>query len=84
MVAAFSVLELNSAFAHSGFRNQEANFLAIFRAVFLIAVSLLDTECKENGCTNQQPPQRVGAVPDPIWVGSKWPLAFPKVPVTPL
>ena len=23
-------------------------------------------------CTNQQPPQRGGAVPDPVWVGSKW------------
>ena len=33
-------------------------------------------------CTNQQPPQRGGAVPDPVWVGSKWLLAFPKVPVT--
>ena len=32
--------------------------------------------------TNQQPPQRGGAVPDPVWVGSKWLLAFPKVPVT--
>ena len=34
-------------------------------------------------CTNQQPSQRGGAVPDPVWVGSKWPLAFPRVPVTP-
>ena len=34
-------------------------------------------------CTNQQPPQRGGAVPDPVWVGSKWLLAFPWVPVTP-
>ena len=34
-------------------------------------------------CTNQQPPQRGGAVPDPVWVGSKWLLAFPRVPVTP-
>ena len=34
-------------------------------------------------CTNQQPPQRGGVVPDPVWVGSKWLLAFPKVPVTP-
>ena len=23
-------------------------------------------------CTNQQPPQRGGAVPGPVWVGSKW------------
>ena len=23
-------------------------------------------------CTNQQPPQRGGAVPDPVWVESKW------------
>ena len=34
-------------------------------------------------CTNQQPPQRGGAIPDPVWVGSKWLLAFPRVPVTP-
>ena len=34
-------------------------------------------------CTNQQPPQRGGAVPDPVWVGSKWLLGFPRVPVTP-
>ena len=32
---------------------------------------------------SQQPPQRGGAVPDPVWVGSKWLLAFPRVPVTP-
>ena len=32
-------------------------------------------------CTNQQPPQRGGAVPGPIWVGSKWLLAFPRIPV---
>ena len=35
------------------------------------------------GCTNQQPPQRGGAVPDPVWVGSKWLLDFPRVSVTP-
>ena len=34
-------------------------------------------------CSNQQLPQRGGAVPDPVWVGSKWLLAFPRVPVTP-
>ena len=34
-------------------------------------------------CTNQQPPQRGGAVPSPVWVGSKWLLAFPRVPVIP-
>ena len=34
-------------------------------------------------CTNQQPPEHGGAVPDPVWVGSKWLLAFPRVPVTP-
>ena len=27
-------------------------------------------------CTSQQPPQRGGAIPDPVWVGSKWLLAF--------
>ena len=31
----------------------------------------------------QQPPQRDGVVPDPVWVGSKWLLDFPRVPVTP-
>ena len=34
-------------------------------------------------CTNQQPPQRGGAVPNRVWVGLKWLLAFPRVPVTP-
>ena len=34
-------------------------------------------------CTNQQPPQRGGAVLEPVWVGSKWLLAFPRVPVSP-
>ena len=32
--------------------------------------------------TNQQPPQRGGAIPDPVWVGSKWLLAFPRAPVS--
>ena len=26
----------------------------------------------EHHCTSQQPLQRGGAVPDPVWVGSKW------------
>ena len=34
--------------------------------------------------TNQQLHQCGGAVPDSIWVGSKWLLAFPRVPVTPV
>ena len=34
-------------------------------------------------CTNQQPPQRGGAVPGPVWVGSKWLLAFLRVSVFP-
>ena len=34
-------------------------------------------------CTNQQPPRRGGGVPNRVWVGSKWLLAFPRVPVTP-
>ena len=29
-------------------------------------------------CTDQQPPQHGGAVPGPVWVGSKWLLAFPR------
>ena len=33
--------------------------------------------------TNQQSPQRGGAVPNPVWVGSKWLLVFPKIPATP-
>ena len=37
---------------------------------------------KRNFCTNQQPPQRGGAVPDPVWFGSKYLLAFLRVPVT--
>ena len=36
-----------------------------------------------NVCTNQQPPHCGGAIPDSIWIGSKWLLAFPRVPVTP-
>ena len=47
--------------------------------------SLID-EFKDNMgellCTNQQPPQRGGAVPDPVWVESKWLFDFPRVPVT--
>ena len=31
---------------------------------------------------NQQPPQGGHAVPDPVWVGSKWLLASLRVPVT--
>ena len=34
-------------------------------------------------CINQQPPQRDGAVPNLVWVGSKWLLVFPRIPVTP-
>ena len=34
-------------------------------------------------CTNQQPPQRGSAVPNPVWVGLKWLLAFLRVRVTP-
>ena len=45
--------------------------------------SLEEVEGSMSGCTNQQPPQRGGAVPSPVWVGSKWLLAFPRVPVTP-
>ena len=28
-------------------------------------------ELEPHLCTNQQPPERGGAVPDPVWVGSK-------------
>ena len=38
---------------------------------------------KVKSCTNQQPPQRGGVVPNPVWVGSKWLLTFSRVPVTP-
>ena len=34
-------------------------------------------------CTNQQSPHHGGAVLNPVWVGLKWLLAFPRVPVTP-
>ena len=37
---------------------------------------------KVEGSTIQQPSQRGGAVSDPVWVGSKWLLAFPRAPVT--
>ena len=33
-------------------------------------------------CTNQQPPQRGDAVPNSVWVGLKWLLAFPRISVT--
>ena len=33
--------------------------------------------------TNQQPPERGGAVHNPVWLGLKWLLVFPRVPVTP-
>ena len=38
---------------------------------------------RETESTNQQPPQSSGVVRDPVWVGSKWLLAFSRVPVTP-
>ena len=34
-------------------------------------------------CTNQQPPQRGGAVPNPVWVELKSLLALPRISVTP-
>ena len=38
---------------------------------------------RENGEKRvDTPPQRGGAVPDLGWVGSKWLVAFPRVPVT--
>ena len=43
-----------------------------------------DSECDQIAdCTNQQPSQRGGAVPDPVWLASNWLLAFLRVPVTP-
>ena len=30
-------------------------------------------------CANQQPPQYGGAVPDLVWVRSKWLLGFPRI-----
>ena len=47
------------------------------------AEKLEQTGPSEKESTNQQPPQRCGAVPNPVWVGSKWLLAFPRIPVTP-
>ena len=37
----------------------------------------------QSACTEQQQPQRGGAVPDPIWFESKCLLAFPRISVTP-
>ena len=34
-------------------------------------------------CTNQQSHQRGGVVPDPVWVGLKWLVAFSRLPTTP-
>ena len=47
------------------------------------AIKLSDTNEYNLFCTNQQTPQQRSVVPDPVWVGSKWLLAFPMVPVTP-
>ena len=43
----------------------------------------LSSSAKPCHCTNLKPPQRGGAVPVPAWIGSKWLLAFPRVPVAP-
>ena len=45
----------------------------------------LDDTCSRTlpDCTNQQPPQCGGAIPNPVWVGLKWLLALPRVPVAP-
>ena len=43
--------------------------------------SFLVESCQR--CTNQQPPQRRGTIPVPVWGGSKLLLAFAGVPVTP-
>ena len=46
-------------------------------------ISFIHVKRTNLNCTNQQPSQRGGAVPNPVWVGLKWLLAFPRVPVTP-
>ena len=47
-------------------------------------ISVVDTvyTCKASKI-EKQPPQRGSAVPNPVWVGSKLLLVFPRVPVTP-
>ena len=72
------------AFAHSALKIMRGRN----KSVSFQVSSNLKRERKLKGeghrlCTNQQPPQRGGAVSDPVWVGSKWLLAFPRVPVTP-
>ena len=65
--------QLNNALIKSKiFKVNEVEFFSqfLFEVVFFF-------------CTNQQPPQRGGTVPDPVWVGSKWLLDFPRIPVTP-
>ena len=43
------------------------------------AIFLLQKHRRPTSCTNQ----RGGAVPEPVWVGSKWLLVFQRIPVTP-
>ena len=45
--------------------------------------SFREIDSRLQSTADQQPPQRGGAVPGPVWVGLKWLLAFPRVPVTP-
>ena len=56
---------------------------AVFLVVKRVIITHQHSENRKKLCTNQQPPQRGGAVPDTVWVESKWLLAFPRVLVTP-
>ena len=62
-ISCLGCLQIN-AVSLSGFRARQLSSSGLRRTV-------LD-------CTNQQLPQRGGAVPGPVWVGSKWLLAFPR------
>ena len=74
-------------------RYEERDYKGLRRAQEALPVWQAHQLCRSTGetsirgtivaCINQQPPQRGGAVPGPVWVGSKWLLTFPRVPVTP-
>ena len=57
---------------HLNSQASESQFLTLFQRNLLRA----------HNCTNQQSPQRDDALPDPVWVGSKWLLVFPRAPFT--
>ena len=46
-------------------------YLPIIDQIFSSMKTRIEAYDRLQSCTNQQPPQRGGAVPDPVWVGSK-------------